>query len=382
MKKGLISIALISALVSASSHADIQISGYGSIVGGATTSSDENLYGYDDNFDFKEGSVFALQATSDLGDGLGVTVQLQAKGNDDWDPEFKWAYISYDATDELRFLAGRQRVPFFMYSDYLDVSYAYTWIDPPIGLYEDATFDTFDGLSAVYTTSFGNVDAVFHGVYGANSDELYIPDEDEYIAPEFTQLVGLSTTLTYDWLTLRGAYFTAELTMPITALSLLAKGWEDAGYSDIAANTLAEEDRVDFLELGFQVNVDNVIVVGEYALIDVENSPFGDEESYYIMAGYQFDQVLVHLTYGVGTGDSENYTSGVDYGISKNIDTLKGTTEALIESQISDHKYVTAGIRYDFHESAALKFEYTAYSDELSSTGDAGLFRVALVTVF
>ena len=42
--------------------------------------------GYDDNIDFKEGSLFAIQASSDLGDKLGVTVQITAKGTDDWDP--------------------------------------------------------------------------------------------------------------------------------------------------------------------------------------------------------------------------------------------------------------------------------------------------------
>ena len=142
MKKCLTSIALISALSSTTTYADIQISGFGSIVGGMTTSSDEQLYGFDDNFDFKEGSLFALQASSDLENGLGVTVQLQAKGADDWDPEFKWAYVSYDVSDDFRVLAGRQRLPFYMYSDFLDVSYAYAWIEPPEGVY-NVLFDTF-----------------------------------------------------------------------------------------------------------------------------------------------------------------------------------------------------------------------------------------------
>jgi len=150
MKKHLISIALVSALMSASASAEIQLSGFASVVGGMTTSSDESLYGYNDNLDFKEGSLFAIQASSDLGDGLGVTVQLEAKGTDEWTPEFKWAYVSYDASDSVRLLAGRQRIPFYMYSDYLDVSYAYAWIDPPKGVYQ-GLFDTFDGLGAVYT---------------------------------------------------------------------------------------------------------------------------------------------------------------------------------------------------------------------------------------
>lgn len=382
MKKCILSLAFMSALASTTSHANIELSGYGSIVGGMTTSSDESLYGHNSEFDFKEGSLFGLQATSDLGDGLGVTVQLQAKGSDNWDPEFKWAYISYDATDELRILAGRQRAPLFMYSDYLDVSYAYAWIDPPTGLYEGVPFDTFDGIGAIYTTNFGSVDATFHGTFGRNTDDFYVDTADETVTPEFNKFIGLSTTFTYDWLTLRGGYFLTESTIPVEGIVSLSQGWEAAGFTDIATRTLVEEDMVEFVEFGFQANLDNIIVVGEYATIDIEDSPLGYEESYYLMAGYQFDNVLVHLTYGGGSLDNENYVSEVPEGVSDGLDFLKANTEELINRQISENQYITAGVRYDFHESAALKFEYTAFSDELSNDGDAGLFRVALVTVF
>lgn len=384
MKKHLISIALVSALTSASLHAEIYLSGFASIVGGVTTSSDEQLYNYNDSFNFKEGSLVALQASSDLENGLGVTVQIMAKGEDDWEPEFKWAYVSYDASDSLRLLAGRQRIPFYMYSGFLDVSYAYGWIEPPKGVY-DVVFDTFDGLGAVYTTNFGSVDATFHGVYGSNSDELTIFESTDFettFTPEINDLVGLATTFTYDWLTLRAGYFVADVTMPISGFNQLAAAWQQAGFTDIANNTMVEEDSGKFLELGFQINYESIIVVGEYTELDVDNTPLSVEESYYIMAGYQFDQFLVHVTYGADEGTSDNYTSDVPYGANSDLDTLKGTTERLFATQIDKADYVTVGVRYDFHDSAALKLEYTNFSDNNNSNSDAGLFRVALVTVF
>ncbi|MBU2871999.1 porin [Colwellia sp. E2M01] len=379
MKKHLISIALVGALTSASLHAEIHFSGFASVVGGMTTSSDESLYGYSDNIDFKEGSLFALQASSDLGNGLGATVQLEAKGKDDWQPDFKWAYLSYDASDSVRLLAGRQRLPFYMYSDYLDVSYAYAWIAPPTGVY-DVPFDTFDGLGAVYTTNFGRVDASFHGVLGRNTDELTAFNTT--FTPELNNVMGLSATFTYDWLTLRGGYFSADVVMSISDLDALAAGWEQAGFSDIAANTKIDEDKGTFVEVGFQINYESIIVVGEYTQLEVENTPLAVEDSYYIMAGYQFDQVLVHLTYGVDEGKTDNYTSDVSYGLDPTLDYLKQNTETALANDIQDNTYITAGVRYDFHDSAALKVEYTDYSDKNNSSGDAGLFRVAVVTVF
>ena len=383
MKKHLISIALVSALMSASASAEIQLSGFASIVGGVTTSSDEELYGYNDNTDFAQGSIFALQAYSDLGNGLGVTVQLAAEGANAWDPDFKWAYVSYDASDSLRILAGRQRVPFFMYSDFLDVSYAYGWIAPPTDLYDGAVFDTFDGLGAVYTTNFGNVDATFHGVYGRNVDPLKLDDIVEPAASEFNDLTGLSATLTYDWLTLRAAYFATDMTIDLKAFEDLAAAWQAAGQADISQNIAVEEDQAIFTELGFQVNLDQVIVVGEYINIQLDGTSFADEDAYYVMAGYQFDKFLVHATYGANEQTPQDgFTSAVPFGIDPGLDALKGITEGVVASQVSETNYVTVGVRYDFHESAALKVEYTDYSNDLDSTLDAGLFRVALVTVF
>jgi hypothetical protein len=379
MKKNLISIALASALVSGSLHAEINLSGFASIVGGVTTSSSEQLYSYNDEFDFKQGSLVALQASSDLENGLGITVQLTAKGGDDWDPEFKWAYVSYDVSDDVRVLAGRQRVPFYMYSDFLDVSYAYSWIDPPKGVY-DLLFDTFDGVGAIYTTNFGDVDASFHGVYGRNTDE--VEALGELLKPEFNGLIGGAATFTYDWLTLRTAYFVADITMPFTFLEALGAGWKQAGFQDIANSTLVDDDSTSFLEFGFQINIDEIIVIAEYTELTFDNAPFGDQESFYIMAGYQFDKVLVHVTYGADEEGISNYTSNVPFGLDPGLDALKSGTQSILASQNIDEDYITIGARYEFHDSAAVKVEYTDFSNNNNSASDAGLFRVALVTVF
>ena len=389
MKKTLTSLAIAGSLLSCSALAEINLSGFASIVGGATTSSDESLYGYDDTFDFKQGSLFALQASSDLGQGLGVTVQIAAKGNEDWDPEFKWAYLSYDVSDDFRILAGRQRAPFYMYSDYLDVSYAYPWIAPPRGVY-DLIFDTFDGLGAVYTTSFGDFDATFHGILGRNTDELEAFGQTT--TPEINGMTGLAASISNDWLTLRSAYFVAEASIPFNDLDALAAGWEEISQLvppqlapsliDIANNTYIEKDDATFMEIGFQMNFDQVIIVGELTNLEVENSPLAEEESYYVMAGYQFDQVLVHVTYGVDDNTSENYVQNVPDGLAPELDYLKATTQGFLANQESEEDYVTLGLRYDFHDSAAFKLEYTDFSRKNDSSADAGLVRAALVTVF
>ncbi|PKI16374.1 porin [Colwellia sp. 12G3] len=377
MKQKIKVLGLCSALAVSSVQAEIEFNGFANIVAGTTTSSDESLYGFDDKFDFKNGSLFALQATSDLGDGFGVTAQIIARGENEWSPEFEWAYVSYNATDELRFLVGRQRVPFYMYSDFLDVSYAYPWITPPEGVYS-VPFDTFDGLGAIYSTSIGEFDTTVQFIYGGNSDDLVALDN----APaDFEDLMGLSITINREWLTLRAGYIQTNMNI-ITDSGPLYAPWAASGFVDVANNFVIEDDTGDFIELGFQVDYENILLIGEYTSLTLDGTPIADADSYYLMAGYRLDNILVHITYGVDDDAKDSITGGVPSGVSPQLDGLIAVTNGFTNSLTQEQSYYTMGLRWDFHDSTALKFEYTSYSNDLDSTKDAGLFRTAIVTVF
>jgi len=368
---------LSSAIFAGNAQAEITLNGFASIVGGVTTSSDDALYGYDENIDFSQGSLFAIQASADLGDSLTATVQLLARGKNDWDPDFEWAYIAYDASDSLRILAGRQRVPFYMYSDFLDVSYAYPWITPPEGVYSVA-FDTFDGLGAIYSTSMGSFDANFHMIYGGNNSEITVAGED--VKPDFIDSMGLVATVTREWLTLRAGYLQTEMNIPLQAIQPLVQGWQAAGFEDVANNINVVKDTGSFLEFGFQVDYDNFLVIGEYTELNLDGTTLPNQDSFYVLAGYRFDNMLVHVTYGEDDDARGRITDGVP--IVEPLLPLLVPTNALTDAQKNKANYIKLGLRWDFHDSAALKFEYTSYSDDLNSNNDAGLFRTALVAVF
>ena len=379
MKRKIKVISLFGILAISPVQAEVALNGFANIVAGTTTSSDESLYGFSDKIDFKNGSLFALQATSDLGEGLGVTAQIISRGENEWDPEFEWAYVSYDATDELRFLVGRQRVPFYMYSDFIDVSYAYPWITPPEGVYS-VPFDSFDGIGALYSSSLGEFDTTLQFIYGGNSDDLAALGD----APaDFKDLMGLSLTLNRDWLTLRAGYIQTNMNIYLgdPQDNPLYTGWNSVGYPAVANNFVIEDDTGDFIELGFQVDYENIIVTGEYTSLTLDNTPIADADSYYIMAGYRFDSILVHVTYGVDEDSKDSFTSGIPAD-SLPVAGLIAATNVFTESLTEESSYYTMGLRWDFHDSSALKFEYTSYSDDLNSNADAGLFRTAIVTVF
>jgi len=376
----------LSVFMTSHTQAEVSLNGFASIVGGVTTSSDKNLNGYDDSIDFAQGSLFALQAVSELGEGLGVTAQIVSRGEDSWKPNFEWAYISYDATDNLRFLVGRQRAPFYMYSDFLDVSYAYTWITPPQGVY-DLLIDTFDGVGALYSTNIGEFDASVQFLYGRNDDELTVFGED--IDVDFNDMIGGSVTISRDWLTLRAGYIQAKLNIPHSQINQLAEGWQQLGFTDLAQDIYVIDDIGTFVELGFKIDHNNLIVVGEFTQLTLDDMPLADEESYYLMAGWRFDDVLVHFTYGSDENTKDDLTSMVNFfpnpgtdAFQQGVNAFKAGTQGLINQQKEKQDYIIIGARWDFHDSAALKFEYTDFSDDLNGLNDTGLFRTALVTVF
>lgn len=391
MKHKKIALALSGILLAGNANADITFNGFASIVAGATTSSNEMLYGYDDNIDLSTDSLFALQASSDLGDGLNITAQILSRGADDWDPKFEWAYVAYQANDNLRILAGRQRVPFYMYSDFLDVSYAYPWITPPEGVY-NVPFDTFDGIGVIYSKSMGDFDTSLHLVYGGNNSDIVV--QGGSVDADFNSLAGAAFTVTRDWLTLRAAYLQTEMNIGSEATPLSTKplvdGWNSLGQSYIADQISISKDTGSFVELGFQMDLDNIIVVGEYSSLSLDDTPLADQDSYYLMAGYRFDNFMVHMTYGVDEDiqdaiDIKYQIPGIPDGTA--VEYLPSDLQALIAGTASvasteKSKYITLGLRWNFHDSAALKFEYTAYNDDLNNNNDAGVFRTALVTVF
>ena len=100
-------------------YADLTINGFASIKAGMTMGSDEQLYGYTDDIDFKNESLFAVQVMSDLGDKLSITAQLMGRGREDFNAEFEWAFLSYQLTDNMQINAGRLRTPFYKYSDFM-----------------------------------------------------------------------------------------------------------------------------------------------------------------------------------------------------------------------------------------------------------------------
>jgi hypothetical protein len=361
--------------------AEIDFSGFATISGGLTFDEDEPLYGFDEKFNFDNGSLFALQASTDLGDGWGVTTQLLARGAEAWDINAEWAYISYDASDNWRLLMGRQRVDTYMYSDYLDVSYAYHWIKPPDGVYS-LSFDVFDGIGSVYSSSIGEFDSSFQIGYGRNQDRgtLFGSERDM----DFSDILTASWTINRDWLTVRASYVGVELKIAFDEFAPLFDGWRATGtYASIADDLELSDDSGYFVGLGILIDRESYFIVGEFTQLHPDGNFIPQQDSYYLSFGKYFDSFLVHLTYGADENTSDfSLLDEVPAGVDPGLDFLLARTNGLLTALQEDSTYVILGLRWEMSESVALKVEYTDYQDDDILGIDSSLFQFALTTVF
>ena len=365
------------------SAAEIDFSGFATIAGGLTSDDDETLAGYDNEFSFDAGSLIALQASSDLGNGWGVTTQLLARGSEAWDLNAEWAYVSYDASDNWRLLFGRQRGPFYMYSDFLDVSYAYHWIKQPTNVYS-LPFDVFDGIGSIYSGSMGDFDTTFQLAYGRNNDAAVFLGEER--DTDFANFFSASYTINMDWFTMRASYAEAELTIPFDEFTPLFDGWRATPFASIGDELEIAGDKGTFASVGFTADLESILILGEFAQVRPDGNFSSERDAYYLTIGKRFGDVLLHVTYGEDERNGDfSILAPVPAGVDPGLDFLLASSTALLTQVAEDSEFYTVGLRWEVSSSVATKFEYTSYENAPEYqliAGDASLFQFALTTVF
>jgi hypothetical protein len=392
--KGLLAIVMLAA--ASNSHAKVEFNGFATIAAGVTSSEDEVLYGYDEDIKFQPESLLALQASSNLGEGFGVTAQIISRASDDWKTQFEWAYISYDPTDNWRLLIGRQRAPFKLFSDYVDVGYAYPWVSPPQGFYSSA-FDSYDGIGSIYDFSMAGFDSSLHLLYGNSADD---PANDGAGPIEIDNFFISALTLTKDIFTLRAAAGTRVLSISFPELDdNIVKNWHALAkhpqlaltgidFTGIGDAIAIDDDRNNFITTALKADFESGFAIFEWESTDYTGTFIGKSTNWYVSGGFTLDEWVIFATYGVNETEVDNL-SITDKAEGLGLDALIGGTKFVMAGQEKDEKYYSVGTRWDFHASTALKFELTQFDDNQLNPynpadveADATVFRVALVTVF
>lgn len=414
MKRKLLIQGILAASVLAGAQiqaADIRINGFASIGGGKTfsegtdNSSNASSEGeveysadlpsqgnYNSNFDFKADSIYGVQFSSDLGDGLSATGQITGAGGEDFQATIAWAYISYDINDSWSVQAGRQRIPLFFYSDFLDVGYAYHWMRPPSDI--NLPVDSFDGIKLNWQGSLGDWDARSSVYYGTNET-----DSEAIGELGFDNMIGAVFYASNDWLQLRASHLVGDIWIDNLSANSLDATQDQIAYqyviegglpfADGDANPLNDATGLagiimdkfsrdpDFREGQGEENANgavfssiaahatfgNAFVVAEYTIYEFDDPVISEGwtevEGYYMSAGYRIGSLTPHITYSVNERELDNYFNPVTYA-NASLDPL---TDAAIDGTEKTES-ITVGLRWDFHPAAAIKFEYQTSADK------------------
>lgn len=374
-----VAVAATLTLFAASAQAEVRVSGFGQIVAGAVTDANEYFpeTAYDDSVDFREESRFAVQVDADLNDRVTVTGQILARGHEDFDAELTWAYANIKLGNGWSLKAGRQRTPFYRYSDFLDVGYAYPWIRPPVAMYNQP-WSNNDGVSLTHAGFFGDWYSQLQLVYGDFEGDARF---DGYnLDAKLERISGLAWDVEYnEWLSLRAAYLQGDLTL-VTSLDELAAALEMYGQPQLGQELDYNEDLGTFTNVGFKVDRANWLLVGEYALTDMENTPMenGDRRDWYLSVARRFGTVTPHLTYGRRDTDPRDELMSV-LPVAHPLHAV--VAEAAASEQMDEY-YLGLGVRWDFAPNVAFKADWTRYDSKIAAHGDADLVSTGVVFTF
>lgn len=373
--------------------------------------------------DYRDFNKLGLRLDVDLDDKLSFATQILASGNGertntaDYTPNFDWIYATYRVMPNLSVSVGRTTVPLFMYSDYLDTSYAYQWLVAPSSVYSSSgNIKSSEGIRVNWIADMGGAWSSDLTVWTGHTDE-YIED----LSTDFTleNNVGIAWEVEHEWLTLRWVYSQGNssasdspelntigesINTGLESLTVIgAPVGADVTTLDAYQDVLWEDDKASFSGLGLALDFEHVFFVSELTRIKLHDSTAVADtlDSWYAMIGTRVPgNVSLSLTF---SGDKNN-TNGDDIAENLAGDMIaafgdgtggildqslaaiaQGTGDAINDIQFQKRKNITFSTRWDFHHSASLKFEYLRAIEQNNPGGDKrkpSAFMVGMDMVF
>jgi hypothetical protein len=377
--KNILTITALACAATFSANAEVRINGFANLVGGIT-SSDDSLYGYDDQVSFSSESLFAVQVSGDINDKMTATAQVVARGTTDYDADFEWAYMTYQATYNTSISAGRLRLPLFKYSASKDVGYSYHWVTAPRAVY-DVSFNNLDGFRVDYSNYSGDWEYNLQGALGTFGTDL-----NTAVGParlEGDSVILLSAEAVYNYFKARAVYVSAKVTLANETIDGTVDTLRQAGITSLANNLSFNDDTGTFIGLGVEYDTFDWFIGAEWTEIDIEETFNPKNTAFYVTAGFRTGKWTPSITYEKLDGNNGYKFLDQVAALPEAVQpTATAVTVGLQMPFVEEFSVVSLGIRYDLDTNVALKADISKYSDDVDSAADANLLRFAVNYVF
>ena len=375
----LLSAALAGAcgLASSAAHADAlswdpswSFSGFGT-VGYAKTNTDQAEFvtpgqsaGADKDGSFNPDSKIGGQVNAKANNVFSGTVQAVSKynGQGNWKPSVEWAFLKAQATPELALRAGRIGLPFYMVSDYLNVSYSNLWLRPPMDVYGQVSFSHFDGGDAIYQTSLGGTTLTGQVFYGDTTAHQSVRIHSRH-------QVGLNLTAEFDnGVTLRVGRAQGKITIDSTSLDGLTGILSQTPFAAVGDELSVVNKSASFTGAGISVDHDNWVGSAEFTKRKT-SSYISSTTGWSLTGGYRFGKFTPYAVVSKLKVDSSNVNNTIPTAVPQ-LAPLAAAVNGLIATQNIAQKTDSLGVRWDAYKNIAVKAQY----DHVKPDGGPGLF--------
>src|SRR5690554_7844394 len=327
---------------------DLQINGFLNVTAGVLDNKDiEGGFttgGYDTTLGFDQHTLAGLQISKKVNDNTSATVQLMSRGKQGYKTETAWAYVTYDLSDNTAIRFGRLRTPFFHYSDFLEVGYAYNWVTPPTIVYRLDSMSTLTGVDFTHQFTLGAVDGSIQLYTGRYKDEFELRG-DTYDA-ELASAMGAVVSMNAGNFGGRVSYHQAELSFKDLVADSDVNGRNLDNIIFIASQFGLDDafqatgQNSSFYQGSLFWDNGSTSLITEYTALRHDAHILNNDDAWLVSLAQRFGDVTAHLTYAAATNTVK----------SGNI----GTVQKFAESEESD---IIVGLRYDYSSSVALKAE-------------------------
>lgn len=369
----------------------LEFSGFTRVVLGYLDESNATYLGYGNSLSLSQQSLLAVQADYQIHDKLSFTTQLIAHSGDERDSGVEWLYFTYEPTRSSQIKLGRQRTPFFNYSDVIDVGFSYPWITLPQQVYSSVYFSTFDGVLAGYEW---NVNGLILNIeaFGGTFDGDIVSSGTE-VEADIDNLRGLIFNLQYDNFSFRSAYHRTDAIFQLDELIGFSDILQQSGFTQ-SAESLTPNGKIEFFQIGASYETLDYFLRTEVTKIEGESNVVPEIDSYFIAAGYNFFPYTSYISFAKTKSTLEGFVNEIPLGINDQLNGLSAGFDFIVSQLTFDSsESITIGTRFDWKSNLAIKAEVTLITAEEGSTANfdalnerfdrqAPLYQLALEWVF
>jgi hypothetical protein len=328
-------------------------------------------------------SNLGVQTTVTANDWLSFTGQVLVRKlvKDSWRGEVYWAYAKAKVGPNFSVYVGRMAAPVFMISDYRNVGYANPMLRPPQEMYSQVPFDTVDGASASWQTGVGDTALTVQYAVGGTRQKLFKAGDttgsNQEVKVSASNTLGL--TAERGPLTARAGYSQCNITVSnaadVNALTSALRG-AGAAYGlpqliQLADALAINGKKASFTSLGLALDLEHVLVQAEAGRRKT-GSIVPDSTSWYVMGGYRIGKLVPYVSYAslrssIPVANSVPASCPAGVPAATCTQALAAAVNVALASGSSRQSTASAGLRWNFAQSAALKAQVDRVRPELGS---------------